>query len=140
MSDPRAVIKRAVAPPPSPRQDAGPAPAALQPAGRQIGKAHGRMRCVNLALTPEAKRVLYEAAETQRVSLGEALVELVQSAHVQPAPERGGRSPAQRRGLTTTAVFVLLTPTEASTLADAAADVGHSLSSFVTTALESVRS
>ena len=58
MSDPRASIQRAVAAPP-PRSAAPPVPAGhAAEAARLIGKPHGRMRCVNLSLTPEAKVAL----------------------------------------------------------------------------------
>ena len=88
------------------------------------------MRCVNLSLTPDAKTTLYAAAKTAGVTLGEALMILVRAADAPPVAARGGRAPAQRRGVATTAVFVLLTHDEATELQQLAAHTGHSISAL----------
>jgi hypothetical protein len=141
VSDPRASIARTVLAPHVP-VSAPPAPVGASDAlegVRLIGKPHGRMRCVNLSLTPEAKERLYARATAEGVTLGEALMDLVGHATVRPLSRRPGRNPSLRRGVSTTSVFVLLTCEEASDISQRAAGSGRSVSDFVSTATSQAR-
>lgn len=139
MSDPRASIARTVlAPPPSPAVAAPASPATVpdvEETVRLIGKPHGRMRCVNLRLTPEAKEALYAQAHADGVTLGEALMDLVAHASVRPRTHRPGRSAVMRRGVDIRSVFVLLTADEAREVVTRASATGRSVSDYVSTAI-----
>lgn len=139
MSDPRAAITRSVLAPP---KSAAPRPPTERSSGverveevRLIGKPHGRMRCVNLSLTLEAKQALYARAEAEDVSLGEALMDLIGVAAVAVKPRRRDRTAASRRGVTTVSVFVLLTPGEARELVSRADRSGRSVSDYASRAV-----
>jgi len=139
MSDPRANIARTVLAPPAPVAAAPPTerlgPGAVVEDVKLIGKAHGRMRCVNLSLTHDAREALYARAATDGVSLGEALMELVAHADVQTRQRRPGREPGMRRGVQTVSVFVLLTPSEAREVVSRAEAAGRSVSDYASSAL-----
>jgi len=102
---------------------------------RQIGKAHGRMRCVNLSLTSEAKDALYAAAESDGVTLGEALMDLIAQAEVAARRKRPDRAAGMRRGIRTVSAFVLLTPSEARELVSKAEASGRSVSDYASQAV-----
>lgn len=139
MSDPRAAITRSVLAPP---KTAAPRPPGQSSSGvergeevRLIGKPHGRMRCVNLSLTLEAKQALYARAEGENVSLGEALMDLIAHATVAASPRRADRAATSRRGVTTVSVFVLLTPGEAREIVSKAERSGRSVSDYASRAV-----
>ena len=138
MSDPRASIQRAVAAPPpraaAPAPVAEAAPAATAVA-QPIGKPHGRMRCVNLSLTREAKAALYAQADADGTTLGEALMDLAARAEVPGRRRRPDRAATMRRGVETVSVFVLLTPSEARHIVTRAEATGRSVSDYVSTAI-----
>ena len=136
MSDPRASIIRTVHAPPIPGAAAQRAtPAEVVEDVGLIGKPHGRMRCVNLSLTLEAREVLYARANADGVSLGEALMDLVAPASVRTRQCRPGRSAGMRRGVQTVSVFALLTPDEAREIKRRATEVGRSVSDFTSVAV-----
>lgn len=137
MSDPRASITRTVLAPPNPTAVASPATPAVSAIDevRLIGKPHGRMRCVNLSLTPEAKAALYERAAVDNVTLGEALMDLVSRAEVPARQRRPDRAATMRRGVQTVSVFVLLTPGEAREIVSKAEASGRSVSDYGCSAL-----
>lgn len=134
MSDPRASIQRAVAAPP-PRQAAPPAPildtATTVVVAPQIGKPHGRMRCVNLSLSEPAAMRLRQLVAESGLTLGEVLMESVQSAVVPHSGRRGGRSPQIRRGTRLVSVYALFTPSESADLSGRANQAGRTVSDFV---------
>ncbi len=137
MSDPRASITRTVLAPPTPTA-ATPitsSAAIVAEEMRLIGKQHGRMRCVNLSLTVDAKTTLYERAAADGVTLGEALMDLVARADVPARQRRPNRSAAMRRGLQTVSVSVLLTPGEARVIVSKAEASGRSVSDYATCAV-----
>ena len=128
MSDPREIIARTVmAPPPASSREV-----ALRAAmSRPIGKAHGRMRCVNLSLTPAAREELYARSLRDSITLGEALMDALEEAGPSCiAARRPGRSAAVRRGVVVSPVYVLLTPAEATNLAAEADRSQRSMSDF----------
>ena len=137
MSDPRASITRSVLAPPRTGSAQVVAPATRAPveAVRLIGKPHGRMRCVNLSLTPDARQALYARAETECVTLGEALMSLVAHAKVATMLRRPDRAVANRRGVQTVSVYVLLTPGEAREILAKSEASRRSVSDFATSAL-----
>ena len=113
MSNPRASIQRAVTAPPA---EAGAASTVMspthgidegKPARALIGKAHGRMRSVNLCLPIEAAETLRRLTAERESTLGEVLIDIVR--HVQvPATQRAdGRRPSARRHTLTSSVYVL---------------------------------
>lgn len=140
MSNPRASIQRAVTAPPTPASNAAgflgsvfvaeprrtPAP---------IGKAHGRMRSINLSLTTQAAAQLRRTAADRNLTLGETLVDVIRASNVSHRPHRDGRQPALRRHLSTTNVYVLLTEPEAADLRDRAAASGRSISDYADLAI-----
>ena len=133
MSDPRALIQRAVTAPPT-------KPTASQRVNdetgpRLIGKAHGRMRCVNLSLTPPARDQLYITAAAHALTLGEALMRIVADATVEPSGRAPDRSGPARKGIQRTFVYVLLTPSEATKLSANALSSGRSVSDYASKAL-----
>lgn len=136
MSDPRASISRTVLAPPI-ASSSTPEPGAES--GRigvkLIGKQHGRMRCVNLSLTIQAKDALYSRAERDGLTLGEALMDALEQSSVPSADRRPGRRTQLRRGVATTSVYVLLVPTEATDLVERASTAGRSVSDYVSRAL-----
>ena len=132
MSDPRALIQRAVTAPPT-RQPVR--HAADVEERKLIGKAHGRMRCVNLSLTPPARDRLYAAAEHQALTLGEALMTIVDEAIVESSGRAPDRAGPARTGIQRTFVYVLLTPSEATKLAANALSSGRSVSDYASKAL-----
>ena len=151
MSNPRASIQRAVTGPPTvtsanggtasvvaagrPAVDGAPAKA---PA-RQIGKAHGRMRCVNLCLSTTAAEQLRRLAKHRDLTLGEALTEVVSGAVVPTRPLRNGRQPTQRRRVPTANVYVLLTETEATDLCARATNAGRTISDYTDLAISATQ-
>lgn len=140
MSDPRASIHRTVAAPPTPvpRPSSTSARSADMSVGdevRLIGKPHGRMRCVNLSLTREAKAALYAQADADGTTLGEALMDLAARAEVPGRRRRPDRAATMRRGVETVSVFVLLTPSEARHIVTRAEATGRSVSDYVSTAI-----
>lgn len=135
MSDPRAVISRTVLAPPTPAAKATLTTAAVEPDMRLIGKPHGRMRCVNLSLTIEAKQALYAKAHKDGLTLGEALMDVVDQSSVPATRRRPGRQGQLRRGVTTTSVYVLLVPAEAADLVARSNAAGRSVSDYVSRAL-----
>ena len=140
MSDPRAAITRTVLAPPPPASrppqatHQTPRPAEEQPS--LIGKPHGRMRSVNLALTEEARAALYSRAAEHSVTLGEALMDAIEASSVSTARWRGGRA-EQRKGVRTSIAYVLLTNAEAMALAARATAAGRTLSDYASVALSS---
>lgn len=140
MSDPRASITRSVLAPP---RSAAPRPPVQSSSSsgerveevRLIGKPHGRMRCVNLSLTPEAKQALYARAEAERITLGEALMDLAAQTAVAVKSRRLDRTAASRRGVPTVSVFVLLTPGEAREIVSKAERSGRSVSDYASRAV-----
>jgi hypothetical protein len=141
MSDPRASIQRAVAAPPpraaAPAPVAEAAPAATAVA-QPIGKPHGRMRCVNLSLSePAATRLRHLVAE-RGLTLGEVLMELVQSAVVPHSGRHAGRAPQLRRNVRLVNVYALLTPSESADLSCRAAQAGRTVSDYADQALRPV--
>lgn len=137
MSDPREVIARTVmAPPPA----SSPSRVLPTPATRLIGKAHGRMRCINLSLTADARQELYARARRDSITLGEALVDALDaSVDSDVATLRPGRAATARRGVFVTPVYVLLTPAEAANLAALASRSQRSISDFASRMLVSQR-
>ena len=133
MSDPRAVISRTVLAPPA--SAAAATPTAAEPDLQLIGKPHGRMRCVNLSLTTDAKQALYAKAAHEGLTLGEALMEVIDHTTVPPTRRRPGRQSQLRRGVTTTSAYVLLVPAEAAALVARATAAGRSVSDYVSQAL-----
>jgi len=108
------------------------------PAGasaRQIGKAHGRMRCVNLCLSAASAQKLRQLARQREFTLGEALIEVVSDAVVPTRALRHGRQPATRRHLSTTNVYILLTETEAAGLRTKASNAGRTISDYTDLAI-----
>lgn len=143
MSNPRASIQRVVAAPPAPSSLAAatvvidrPVEAAQSTATeRPIGKAHGRMRCVNVGLSTESATRLRQAAAQQGLTLGEMLMDFVRAADVPLRTLRDGRQPTSRRHVTTTNVYVLLTEAEAADLRELAACAGRTVSDYVDLAI-----
>ena len=113
MSDPRASIQRAVTAPPS-RTMAPSAPvhdsATTAIVALQIGKPHGRMRCVNLSLPVDAAVALRRATADRASTLGEVLIDIVRSVQVPTAGRAEGRSPCIRRATPTANVDCLPMP------------------------------
>lgn len=138
MSDPRASIQRAVAAPP-PRPAAPPAPvldtAASVAVAPQIGKPHGRMRCVNLSLSEPAALRLRQRVAERGLTLGEVLMELVEPAVVPHSGRRTGRSPQLRRNVRLINVYALFTPEESADLSSRASQAGRTVSDYVDQAL-----
>ena len=143
MSNPRASIQRVVAPPPIPSSvpaatvviDRPVEPAQSTAAVRPIGKAHGRMRCVNVGLSTESATRLREAAAQQDLTLGEMLMDFVRTADVPARTFRDGRQPTPRRHVATMNVYVLLTEAEAAALRSRAIGSGRTTSDFADLAI-----
>jgi hypothetical protein len=133
MSDPRASIQRAVAAPPA-RPAASTAaplePAVAKPVTQLIGKPHGRMRCVNISLSESAALRLRRVAAERSLTLGEALMESVQSAVVPHSDRRGDRAPQLRRNIRLVNVYALLTTSESADLSSRAARSGRTVSDY----------
>jgi hypothetical protein len=68
-------------------------------AAPQIGKPHGRMRCVNLSLSEPAAMNLRQLVAERGLTLGEVLVDLVRTVVVPHSGRRPGRAPQVRRNL-----------------------------------------
>ena len=105
------------------------------PLTRQIGKPHGRLRCVNVCLTTESAVRLREFTALRHLTLGEALMEVVTAAMVPGRTLRQGRQPAPRRQMSTANVYVLLTAAEATELRDRAANAGRTISDYADLAI-----
>lgn len=95
-----------------------------------IGKAHGRMRCVNLSLSERAAHRLRCLVAERDLTLGEALMELVQVAVISHSGRSRGRAPQLRRNRRLVSVYALLTPAESSVLRARAAEAGRSVSDY----------
>ena len=137
MSDPRASIQRAVTAPP-PRIAASAAPvldAVKAETAAQIGKPHGRMRCVNLSLPVDAAVALRRATADRASTLGEVLIDIVRSVQVPTAGRAEGRSPCIRRATPTANVYVLLTQSEAGELGSLASQARRTVSDFAGVAI-----
>lgn len=143
MSNPRASIQRVVAAPPA-TSSLAPAtvvvdrpvePAPSTATERPIGKAHGRMRCVNVGLSTESAARLREAAAQQGLTLGEMLMDFVRTADVPARTLRDGRQPTPRRHVVTMNVYVLLTEAEAAELRGRAVYAGRTISDFADLAI-----
>jgi len=65
------------------------------------------------------------------LTIGEVLVDAVQSASVSVSDRSIGRSPRLRRNLRLVNVYALLTPSEAANLRDRAMVAGRSVSDYV---------
>lgn len=133
MSDPRASIQRAVTAPP--RRAVAPA-AVAEPATitttvvQPIGKPHGRMRCVNLSLGEPAAARLRELVAERGLTLGEVLMELVQSTVVPHSGRGAGRAPQLRRNVRLVNVYALLTPSESADLSSRAVQTRRTVSDY----------
>lgn len=133
MSDPRASIQRAVtSPPPRPAPSTAALldPAVAATASQPIGKPHGRMRCVNLSLSEPAASRLRQLVAERGLTLGEVLMELVQSTVVPHSGRSAGRAPQLRRNVRLVNVYALLTPSESADLSSRAAQTGRTVSDF----------
>ena len=133
MSDPRASIQRAVAAPPpravapAPVAEAAPtATAVAQP----IGKPHGRMRCVNLSLSEPAAARLRQLVTERGLTLGEVVMDLVQSTAVPHSGRRSGRAAQSRRNVRLVSVYALFTPAESADLSGRAAQTARTVSDY----------
>lgn len=140
MSNPRASIQRAVAPPPgavvvSEQRPVGTIDAAERPA-RPIGKQHGRMRSVNLSLPSEAADALRQETVRRGSTLGEVLMDLVRAANVPTAARAEGRGPVVRRETSTKNTYVLLTPQEATELSARASRSNRTVSDLAGLAVQ----
>ena len=136
MSDPRASISRTVlAPPIAPSSPAEAGAESSRGGVKLIGKQHGRMRCVNLSLTAEAKETLYSRSVRDGVTLGEALMDALDQSSVPATARRPGRQNQLRRGVATVSVYVLLVPAEATDLLVRADRAGRSISDYASRAL-----
>lgn len=134
MSDPRASIHRAVAAPPpmraaahEPIVQAAPSAATLE---LPIGKPHGRMRCVNLSLSEAAAAALRQLVADRGTTLGEVLMDLVQTVVVPHSGRSPGRAPQQRRNLRLVNVYALLTPSESAELSRRSVQAGRTVSDY----------
>ena len=133
MSDPRASIQRAVAAPPlravTPASVIETAPTATTVA-QLIGKPHGRMRCVNFSLSEPAAAKLRQLVVKRGLTLGEVLMELVQSAVVPHSGRRAGRPPQLRRNVRLVNVYALFTTAESAELRNRAEQTGRTVSDY----------
>ena len=133
MSDPRASIQRAVAAPP-PRATASALVTDVDLTAKSsvqlIGKAHGRMRCVNLSLSEPAAARLRQLVAERALTLGEVLMELVESAVVPQSGRSAGRAPQLRRNVRVVNVYALFTPAESADLSSRAAQAGRTVSDY----------
>lgn len=133
MSDPRASIQRAVAAPPLRAMASASvleaAPTATTVA-QLIGKPHGRMRCVNLSLSEPAAARLRQLVVERGLTLGEVVMDLVQSAVVPHSGRRSGRAAQLRRNVRLVNVYALFTPEESADLSSRATQTARTVSDF----------